>query len=687
MPPRQHPSQTPLLISSSVAGPAAIEQDNDDDGDEGPAAPASDAVVEPQHRGFIPPSYRRPEEDRPASSPSSRVRPLAVRVRPVPVRVVRPAPRPTKPSAAARAAASEIVGACASANSAVTSSASAARTSFKAGAVAASEEAVLKQVTVPQEAAAAFYDSAYTEGVTGAHVHQAVLLSHEWHRKWTHQHETGHGYQDSLARDRHEVHRAPAPPSVMLHPYLLQSHEDSNTNTKNYRPSSSSLLLPFSNASPPIPSSSAMDMFDRYAGAKNPSPEDLDAEPRKRVRSALREQQQYQQQHKHSTTIAAGPSFGLLPAVPPLRMSAPSGPVRPVALRIPRPSALRVGPSFQHQDVGPAWTQLVPQDIFDEMLLYRRDDNNNEDDDGSNASQYGGSGSNHKNRRHHHQHHSHHHHHRSSPRAMSPLTVTSSSGGSVKGATTHEQHTHQQQEQQRMVHFIEPDQESVKSVMSSSSSLSSLVSLSGVHRPAPIRSVRQAIREARDGLLEALAGTGGNVATAASTSMDDKFHQCLAVLEEHGSSRFASEEGMWLSLTAPNYFGSLGNNDECDARYTLGRMAFDMFSPTSLICSLQGNFNSVERVSDEERSAMLAHVPKALQDEVMANTSVLRTYKYVQYESSPCTGFFCFTRTFLTLSISFALTTASSPPSPSSRRRRSSPTPPTVTSTGPSAGS
>jgi hypothetical protein len=130
------------------------------------------------------------------------------------------------------------------------------------------------------------------------------------------------------------------------------------------------------------------------------------------------------------------------------------------------------------------------------------------------------------------------------------------------------------------------------------------------------------VREARDGLLEAVAGTGGII-----TPDLYQFHECLNILERQ--QVFQSEEGMWLSLTLPSYYGNLGENDAGDPRYTLGRMAFDMFSPTRLVCSLQGNFNSVERVTDEQRAAMLMHVPKALQEEVMVNTSVLRTYKYV----------------------------------------------------------
>ena len=105
---------------------------------------------------------------------------------------------------------------------------------------------------------------------------------------------------------------------------------------------------------------------------------------------------------------------------------------------------------------------------------------------------------------------------------------------------------------------------------------------------------------AKDDLLHALAVSGGDVDTPA-------FQQALAPLARHytetgwdacdtdgiysnydGARRL---EGMWLTLSKASYFGQLGTTpDGGDPMYTLGRMSFDMFRPTQLICSLQGNF-------------------------------------------------------------------------------------------------
>ena len=139
------------------------------------------------------------------------------------------------------------------------------------------------------------------------------------------------------------------------------------------------------------------------------------------------------------------------------------------------------------------------------------------------------------------------------------------------------------------------------------------------------------IDAARNGVLHRLAVAGGDVVE------DAEFHQHLDTLKEHFQSagvdtRYATDEdstseGMWLTLTSPTFFGNLGTNDDGDPMYTLGRMSFDMFSPTRLVCSLQGNFNSVETVPDDQRSAMLDAVPKALQEEVASGKTILRTYK------------------------------------------------------------
>lgn len=128
------------------------------------------------------------------------------------------------------------------------------------------------------------------------------------------------------------------------------------------------------------------------------------------------------------------------------------------------------------------------------------------------------------------------------------------------------------------------------------------------------------LQQARENLLYQLAVAKGETDSPA-------FLDCLSILEQQYNSNLASEPtdysyaehvGTWLTLTKPTFFGCLGDNDSGDPMYSLGRMTFDMFTPSGLICSLQGNFNTVHPVSE---------VPEGLIAQVGTDPSVLRTYK------------------------------------------------------------
>jgi hypothetical protein len=81
-------------------------------------------------------------------------------------------------------------------------------------------------------------------------------------------------------------------------------------------------------------------------------------------------------------------------------------------------------------------------------------------------------------------------------------------------------------------------------------------------------------------------------------------------------------EGIWLTVSKPNYSECLGQNSDGEYMYTLGRMSFDMFRPTSLRCSIQGLFNPVF-VTDHTPDI----IPRNLIKDVQDNKSTLRTYK------------------------------------------------------------
>ena len=83
-------------------------------------------------------------------------------------------------------------------------------------------------------------------------------------------------------------------------------------------------------------------------------------------------------------------------------------------------------------------------------------------------------------------------------------------------------------------------------------------------------------------------------------------------------------EGMWFTLSKATFFGCLGENGLGDPMYTLGRMAFDMFLPTQLVCSIQGNFNPVHILPPDQRPET---IPRKILEQGLMGDHVLRTYK------------------------------------------------------------
>lgn len=139
----------------------------------------------------------------------------------------------------------------------------------------------------------------------------------------------------------------------------------------------------------------------------------------------------------------------------------------------------------------------------------------------------------------------------------------------------------------------------------------------------------RSVNRARSDLLQALAAAGGEVGQGAFDTSLDVLSKYFVGLDIDTRSAVAERpiDGLWLTLTKPSFFGNLGDNDNGDPMYTLGRMTFDMFSPTNLVCSLQGNFNIVKQVPQASRSHLRAAIPPALKEDVEEGDSTLRTYE------------------------------------------------------------
>ncbi len=80
-------------------------------------------------------------------------------------------------------------------------------------------------------------------------------------------------------------------------------------------------------------------------------------------------------------------------------------------------------------------------------------------------------------------------------------------------------------------------------------------------------------------------------------------------------------EGSWVNISRPNYVECLGQNAENDFMYTLGRMSFDIFQPSNLICSVQSTHNTIRMIG--EREELPDCVPNSLKEEValLSNSS------------------------------------------------------------------
>jgi len=58
-------------------------------------------------------------------------------------------------------------------------------------------------------------------------------------------------------------------------------------------------------------------------------------------------------------------------------------------------------------------------------------------------------------------------------------------------------------------------------------------------------------------------------------------------------------KGKWRSITTPPFRGKLDDETDGKTRFTLGRMSFGMFKPTTIVCAVDDIVNIVEDVKEE----------------------------------------------------------------------------------------
>lgn len=117
----------------------------------------------------------------------------------------------------------------------------------------------------------------------------------------------------------------------------------------------------------------------------------------------------------------------------------------------------------------------------------------------------------------------------------------------------------------------------------------------------PISCARvDALRHAKQAAINSLTANGGDTTTT-------KFMVNLDVLTSEYAARGldarwepGTEEcildGTWYTLSKPTFSECLGKKRDNEYLYRLGRLSFDMFRPTSLLCSIQGCFNSIGKL-------------------------------------------------------------------------------------------
>lgn len=86
-------------------------------------------------------------------------------------------------------------------------------------------------------------------------------------------------------------------------------------------------------------------------------------------------------------------------------------------------------------------------------------------------------------------------------------------------------------------------------------------------------------------------------------------------------------DGTWLALSKSDFTGSIGKNEKGEFLFTLGRVAFDMFRPTGLLCSIQGVFNVISPWDPDRDKRRPVIYPASLKARTEPGRAPLRKYE------------------------------------------------------------
>jgi hypothetical protein len=136
---------------------------------------------------------------------------------------------------------------------------------------------------------------------------------------------------------------------------------------------------------------------------------------------------------------------------------------------------------------------------------------------------------------------------------------------------------------------------------------------------------KSSMEAVKNRLIEDLRQSGGRVDTTEAT-------KCLEILQTHfarGGRNVLNPSalrGNWLTISRPTYTECQGKSKNGENLYTLGRVGFDMFKPTGLLCSVQASFNNVQHINPKNPGRPL-HVPKKLMHDLNKGECQLHTYE------------------------------------------------------------
>lgn len=158
-----------------------------------------------------------------------------------------------------------------------------------------------------------------------------------------------------------------------------------------------------------------------------------------------------------------------------------------------------------------------------------------------------------------------------------------------------------------------------------------------INAPLPISTTRahfsemlnkSSVEAAKVRMVDDLRSSGGSVETPT-------FLESLAILQQYYSRNGAPQTydpdklvGNWLTLSKPTYSELLGHNEKGEPLYSLGRMCFDMYKATNLVCSLQASFNNVQSI-DPRNPGRPLRVPKRLMKDIQMGECRLHAYDIV----------------------------------------------------------